>query len=176
MTKSSIKYNVEFESKNRFEYYGIKKVYDLAQNEPHKYYLYMHGKGMMNKHGEKTTRTKINVFLTQETLRPWRKVIDIFKQDNQHDIVALFPSIYKWGWFNFWWASGKFLNRCKTPKISDNRYYYETWLKSGRPKKMYNLLEGNYKKYEEKEILNKEIYKIIKKTRRLRSNHRTKKN
>ena len=61
----------------------------------------------------------------------------------------MFPSV-SFGWFNFWWATGKYLSTCEEPKMSrENRYYYEGWLSSGKinNNKIYNLLEHNYKSY-----------------------------
>ena len=168
MLISHIKYNLDIESKNLFEYYGIKKIYELAKNEPNKYYVYFHGKGMVNKHDDKTIagkvpldnytikheRTEINIMLTQHTLNPWKTVIRKFKKDDDIDIIALFPSKRKEGWFNFWWTKGTYLNKCEKPKITKDRYYYEHWLKSGKPKKIYNLLKHNYTRYSAKEAIN----------------------
>ena len=39
------------------------------------------------------------------------------------------------------------LSKCETPKITKDRFYYEHWLKSGKPKQVYNLLKHNYTRY-----------------------------
>ena len=142
-------YYVDIKNENLFEYYGIKKIYDLAINEPDKYYLYIHGKGMCYNHNDLNPRTKPNILLTRGHVTPWKKVLDIFKADESINFVGMFPS-NTCVWFNFWWASGKYLITCENPKMSlENRYYYEEWLSSGnRDKhKSYNLLESNYKTY-----------------------------
>ena len=41
-------YEINFYFENNYEYYGIKKLYDLSKKEPDKYYLYLHSKGMFN--------------------------------------------------------------------------------------------------------------------------------
>jgi len=151
MINIPITYNLEFETENIFEYYGIKKIYDLSIKEPNKYYLYMHGKGMCNTYGDKNPRTKHNIFLTKSHVNNWEKVLDIFKKDDNINIIGMFPSdTRKFIWFNFWWASGKYLITCEYPKISrDDRFYYESWIGTGNidNNKIYNLLENNYNTY-----------------------------
>ena len=51
LLNTNVNYELTIEPKNIYEYYGIKKVYDLAKADPDKYYIYLHGKGMMNEHG-----------------------------------------------------------------------------------------------------------------------------
>lgn len=146
LLNAKINYVLDIKNENIFEYYGIKKIYDLAINEPNKYYLYLHGKGMLNKWNDENPRTENNVALTQGSVNPWEKVLNIFKTDDAINIIAMVPGI-NMAWFNFWWASGKYLITCEDPKISrENRYYYESWLTTGNVEnsKIYNLLDDNY--------------------------------
>lgn len=152
LSNTNVNYELTIENKNIFEYYGIKKVYDLAKADPDKYYIYFHGKGMFNEHGEmtKTGRTKSNLSLTRSHLYPWEKILDIFKS-NQNVVVAASFVGPRLGWFNFWWASGKYLSSCEDPCVSlDNRHYYERWLSSGSIENeiFYNLTENDYTQYE----------------------------
>ena len=57
------KYNIEFHNKNHFEYWGIKKLYELSQKEPDKIYLYLHSKGMVFNSEE---RSPIEKYLTKD--------------------------------------------------------------------------------------------------------------
>jgi adenylate cyclase len=62
-------YEIQMHDINHFEYYGIKKLYDLAKLEPDKYYLYLHSKGIFNygnieeRHNNELTLTKGTVYL-----------------------------------------------------------------------------------------------------------------
>jgi len=152
LSNTNVNYELTIEPKNIYEYYGIKKVYDLAKADPDKYYIYFHGKGMYNEHGEmtKTGRTKSNLSLTRSHLYPWKKILDIFKS-NQNIVVAASFVGPRLGWFNFWWASGKYLSSCEDPRVSlNNRGYYEGWLSSGSIENeiFYNLTENNYTQYQ----------------------------
>jgi len=152
LSNTNVNYELTIEPKNIYEYYGIKKIYDLAKEESDKYYIYLHGKGMMNEHGEmtKTGRTKSNLSLTRSHLYPWEKILNLFKS-NQNIVVAASFVGPRLGWFNFWWASGKYLSTCEDPRVSlDNRHYYEGWLSSGSIENefFYNLTENDYTQYE----------------------------
>jgi hypothetical protein len=161
LSNTNICYNLDIESENLFEYYGIKKIHDLAIKEPDKYYLYIHGKGMCNNYGDNNSRINTNLLLTQTHLNNWQKVLNIFKKDKNVDIVGMFPSPFYFVWFNFWWASGKYLITCECPRISTNRYYYEGWLNSGgNNNKIYNLIENNYNTYTSEEA-GKLLHKLI---------------
>lgn len=150
LNNKNYNYNIEFEKINRYEYYGIKKIYELAKIEPDKYYLYLHSKGIFNydnineRHSNELTLTKGTVYL-------YNKVVELFNNNPEITQIGLFPSNgynKKFIWFNFFWVRGNYLLTCEDPIISDNRYYYENWLESGANGLIYNLYEGNYKKYE----------------------------
>jgi hypothetical protein len=153
--KKYIEYTLEIKNKNRFEYDGIKKLYDLVSVDKEKLYLYFHTKGMFNlQDNDSTTRTKQEIILTQKTLEKWELILEIYKENikGENDIVkmALFPS--REGnlcWFNFFWASSKYLKTCEEPEITDNRYYYEVWIRSGNVDmgRTFNIIEENFNTY-----------------------------
>jgi hypothetical protein len=161
-TLIGVDFEFNIHTENHYEYYGIKKMYDLAIKEPTKYYLYFHSKGMFN-YDNINERHKYEKTLTKGTLYQYEKVIDLFKKNNDIVKIGLFPSAHgekNFIWFNFFWARGTYLNTCEHPKISDNRFYYEIWSGSGNNEtgKVYNLHENNYKKYklnEAGDILNR---------------------
>ena len=147
-----IDFKINFYTKNYYEYYGIKKMYDLAIKEPMKYYLYFHSKGMFN-YNNINERHIYEKTLTKGTLYQYEKVINLFEKNNDITKIGLFPSAHNnnnFIWFNFFWARGTYLNTCENPIITDNRYYYELWSGNGNNEmgKVYNLYENNYKKYE----------------------------
>jgi hypothetical protein len=112
--------------KNEYEYQGIKKLYDLANMYPNKYYLYLHSKGMFNRNG--ISRSKDEVILTKSILKDWKDNISIFKKNKNIVRMGMFPADGGWVWFNFFWATGRYLRTCEEPKLTSDRYYYESWL------------------------------------------------
>jgi hypothetical protein len=155
-------YEISFHEKNNYEYYGIKKLYDIAVLEPTKYFVYLHSKGMFN-YDNVNERHIYETSLTKGTFLNYNKTIQLF--DNNPNIMkaAVFPSnihMQNFCWLNFYWARGTYLITCDNPIITDDRYYYERWSESGNNLMgdVYNLLEDNYKKYilgEVADILNK---------------------
>jgi hypothetical protein len=161
-------FNIAYYEENLYEYYGIKKLYELACNEPKKCYLYFHSKGMFNY--DNIDRHPYEKTLTKGTIYQYEKVISIFNGNPKIMKIGLFPSNIHKGhfiWLNFYWARGSYLRTCEPPIIStENRYYYETWSESGNNNMgdVYNLYENNYKKYilnEVGDILNKLNGKFI---------------
>lgn len=148
-------FEIKFYNKNAYEYYGIKKLYDLAKIEPDKYFLYLHSKGMFN-YNNVDERHIYEKSLTKGTLYQYKKVIEIFENNSNISKIGLFPSAQhaqNFIWLNFFWCRGYYLNTCEKPKITDDRYYYERWSGTGEQESLiYNLHENNYKKYELNEV------------------------
>ena len=125
------KYNIQKKTDNHYEYYGIKKLYDLAKTEPDKFFIYLHTKGMFHWYNNNTSiRSNHEVYLTQNTIYVWREVLKVFESNSKISRIGLFPSENNWIWFNFFWAKGSYLSSCENPIITTNRYYYESWLAS----------------------------------------------
>ena len=144
-------YEIQFYSKNVYEYYGIKKLYDLAQIEPDKYYLYIHSKGMFN-YDNIDDRHNYEKTLTKGTVYQYKKVVKIFDDNSNIAKIGLFPSENhnkNFIWLNFFWARGVYLTTCENPIKTNDRYYYELWSGTGESVSLtYNLHENNYKKYQ----------------------------
>ena len=152
----NINFHLEIHEQNLFEYYGIKKMYELAVKEKDKYFLYFHSKGMFN-YDNIDDRHIYEKTLTKGTIYQHKKVIKLFEENPNIMKIGLFPSnIHKKNfiWLNFYWARGSYLLTCEPPIITDNRYYYETWSETGDLNMglNYNLYENNYKKYELHEV------------------------
>ncbi len=142
-------YEIEFHRLNIYEFFGIKKLYQLSKNEPEKYYLYIHSKGIFN-YGNIDTRHNNELTLTKGTVYLHKYIIKKFEENNDIKIIGLFPSIEgsgKFVWFNFFWTKGDYLQTCKKPIQTDDRFYYEKWLATGDDVLIYNLYENNFKKY-----------------------------
>jgi hypothetical protein len=151
-----ISFHLEIHNVNLFEYYGIKKMYELAVAEPSKYYLYFHSKGMFN-YDNIEERHIYEKTLTKGTIYQHQKVIRLFEENLNIVKIGLFPSNKhnkNFIWLNFYWAKGTYLITCQDPILSTNRYYYETWSETGDNNMglNYNLYENNYKKYEIHEV------------------------
>lgn len=67
--------NINFTSynDNKFEYYGLKTLYDLANKNPEKYYLYFHSKGMVYYDNDK--RLPLEIYLFEKIVKTWKKML-----------------------------------------------------------------------------------------------------
>lgn len=149
-------FQLQIHHENLYEYYGIKKMYELAVAEPDKFFLYFHSKGMFN-YDNIDERHIYEKTLTKGTIYQYEKVVKLFEDKPEIMKIGLFPSNKhnkNFIWLNFYWARGTYLTTCESPIISDNRYYYETWSETGDYNMglNYNLYENNYKKYELSEV------------------------
>ena len=123
-------------TKNEYEYHGIKLIHDLAKLDPDRIYIYFHSKGMS--HGL-YSRSLVDITLLTTTFLNWRKEIQ-FLGNNGVEKVGVFPAFGDvnpfgilgqkggWIWYNFWYATGKYLAKCPEPRLTSDRYYYEEWL------------------------------------------------
>jgi hypothetical protein len=151
-----VDYELDFYNSNLFEYYGLKKLHDLSLRSPENIFLYLHAKGMSNNYKNIDSRHFYELFLTKTTVLGYKKIIELFNLDSEISVCGLFPSNMhnkKFIWFNFFWARGSYLVTCETPKISSNRFYFETWIESGSSSEesVFNIYEMNRRKYSLKE-------------------------
>jgi len=149
-------YEINFHVENKYEYYGIKKLYDLAVLEPHKYFIYLHSKGMFN-YDNFDERHIYEKTLTTGLFHNYMQTIQIFDNHSEVMKATLFPSNQhgqNFCWLNFYWARGTYLITCENPIITDDRYYYERWSESGDNSMglVWGLYEKSYRKYELHEV------------------------
>jgi len=134
--------DVSIEHKNHYEYYGIKKVYDLACQDKNSIFIYFHSKGMVfNNSNDGRSDTEIK--LTRHTLCNWENVLYVFETQKNISKAGLFPGHGGFVWFNFWWARGNYIASQSEPIITDNRYYYEHWLKNNTWTDCYCIKDKN---------------------------------
>ena len=119
--------NISFtvETKNLYEYPGIKKIHELACLNNDKLFIYFHSKGMTF-HDTKRRLTSEKK-LTHYTFNNWENTLNMFNNDNSIKKAGLIPGC-GFIWYNFWWATGHYISSLEEPIITDNRYYYEIWL------------------------------------------------
>ena len=94
---------------NYFEYPGIHKVWQLAQNNSKRndYFLYFHSKGMVYHGGPDTSkllRIGYNVALTKAVILQWKLVLYYFDNRQEVDKVGYISSCKGFVWFNFWYV------------------------------------------------------------------------
>jgi hypothetical protein len=145
---TNFNFHLEFHNKNLCDYHGIKKLYDLAKEDPSKIYCYLHGKAMFNYENYK--RHAYELLLTNGTISRWRDVLNLFEtnHENKISIACMFPSGTNIAWYNFYWVRGSYLTKCEVPVITSNRFCYEIWLGTGDTTPLtYNLIENNHTKY-----------------------------
>lgn len=122
---------------NRFEYPGIRKVWDIAQHaeseaEAHKtIILYMHSKGMFNIYlaNFHAARVPLEIKLFHSTFDRWHEVLEMYHKYPQLSKVGCFPSVDGNIWFNMFYVRASYVRRLVPPTIAKDRYYYEHWLK-----------------------------------------------
>lgn len=112
-------------SENEHEYQGIKLIHDLSINSPNDVFLYMHSKGISYNNLD---RRFDELILFQETVKPWRKILKIFEEDDSTNKIGFGAADDGAMWFNFWWARGMYLSTCEDPQLTNDRWYYENWL------------------------------------------------
>jgi len=156
--KENVEYNLNILHENNYEYQGIKKLYDCAIDNPEKVYIYIHSKGMVFKRMDVNKSNIVsleNQLLTTKTLNNWRETLELFQFDSNINKAAIIPSDENHCWYNFFWASGKYIKTCEEPikhTKEENRWYYEYWLGSGDKSEgcSYNLLQKNCETYNHK--------------------------
>ena len=140
----------DYEYENLYEYPGILKLYKTAVSDPDKIYLYFHSKGMVfsDQTNQRTTLEK-NVY--NVVILNWKNAINIFDNNPNINKVCCGCSEKGFCWYNFFYIRGEYLQKCNKPIISDNRYYYETYIADEYPNASYsdcyNLLEDNKKAF-----------------------------
>lgn len=128
--KSNISYVIETHQDNKFEYHGIKALYEYSKSNQDKIFLYIHSKGMYNV-SNLNIRSTTEKALTIETCTNWEGILNIFNAHENIMRVGLFPDINGIVWYNFFFARGTYLITCQDPIITSDRYYYEHWLATG---------------------------------------------
>lgn len=147
-------YNIETYNINHYEYPGINKLYLLSKIYQNYYFIYIHSKGMSNNKG---FRSLDNIKLTRNIIYPWYKIINILNDNNNINKITISCSKEGFAWFNFFWAKSSYLSNLKPPIITNNRYYYESWLGyngSNSFTDCYNIINPKKQFYSQSEAIN----------------------
>lgn len=124
-------------NENTFEYYGIHKIWEIANSNIYDYIAYFHTKGMSYKKRTVLGSGRIarEIVLTYLTFSGFKQAIDIFDKDSQVVRIGAFPKRDDdssdvsgcFIWFNFFYIRSSYAKTLKEPVITDNRFYYENW-------------------------------------------------
>lgn len=118
--------SVSFSNINNFEFEAIKRVHDIANQNPDRLLIYFHTKGMSYKIPK---RARVEKTLLKLTFSNWKKIAEILVKNPSLNKAGLLPSMGgKHVWFNFWYAKTNYLATLEKPVITKDRYYYEWWL------------------------------------------------
>ncbi|MBQ2381633.1 MAG: hypothetical protein II291_03575 [Succinivibrio sp.] len=136
---------IEYHFENKFEYYGIHKLYTIAKSGDYPYLVYLHTKGMSyNPHSifnPERIRSFREIILTYYTFRKYKKTIELFEKDSDIQKIGFMPNKEDGKeenkglimWFNFFWVRSSFVCSLNEPVQSDDRFYFERWI--ARPDK-----------------------------------------
>lgn len=113
---------------NKWEYYGIAKLYQVAKENPDDISLYYHSKNMS--HPGYIQRAREFNKLYKRTIYDWNYVLDLFATRPEINKVGLYPSTAGWVWFNFWWVRNSYVvEECPEPIVNmQHRHYYESYI------------------------------------------------
>lgn len=122
---------INIHKENTHEYFGINKVWNIAKQKQNSLILYFHSKGItrLGNANNLFVRDRIEKEIFDITIRNYRYIL--FWLTCLPDIVKCGHSPNEGGfiWHNFWWVKSEYLRNIEQPIVSENRYYYEEWLR-----------------------------------------------
>lgn len=138
---------------NYFEYAGIKKAWDLGQDENVKV-LYFHAKGVSNKYRRYDKQEEVSEKKVI-SIKSWREVLEYFLIDNWKTCLEKLEEFDNvgvtcdngWFWGNFWWSQSKHLKTKTEPMCHVGRWYYEAWLNEGSHAKNHEFYKFTFNPY-----------------------------
>jgi hypothetical protein len=140
-----------YTEENLYEYPGIKALYEESIVHPEKIYLYFHSKGMFF-HDYENGRHHAEMVLFDTVVKPWKNALEIFNKRPEINKVCYGCSEQGFCWYNFYWVRGEYVARLDAPIITEDRYYYESYIGEARKqgagyKDCYNIISNSDKPY-----------------------------
>jgi hypothetical protein len=127
--------HITMHEEDNHEYFGMLRVWSLAQHSSSRFLLYFHAKGIThNKFTAENPRDAFGKELLDTVLRPWKTIVALFHQNPHIDKIGYSFSREGWMWYNFWWARASYCRQLEPPVMTKNRYYYEEYL-ARRPRR-----------------------------------------
>jgi len=138
---------------NKYEFPGIRKVWDLSQRLSGRearetIFLYFHSKGMFNSPDKSSSRDFHERMLFRTVIDPWKSILPRFVQHETLNKAGYAASSAGFIWYNFWWVRASYAQNLVCPIVSKRRHYYEVWLA---------LLDSNLKHWPKMHAINFEI-------------------
>lgn len=133
----------EHTTDNQFEYPGIRKVWQLGQQDQQGYILYFHARGISRlRLGRfRRNRQRQEKRLFRRIIGEWRQNLTWLHHLTSVEKLGINSGGNGWVWFNFWWTRASYVRYLEEPAITDQRYYYEHWLgryqPPGTPQRVY---------------------------------------
>jgi hypothetical protein len=130
------KVNMFKTNRNGYEYWPIKKIWDLSQEHDGQVF-YFHAKGVSNTYTNLNTREPSQWKI--DGINIWRDALEYHLIDNfqqcvddlkTHDTCGM-TCVGNWYWGNFWWSNLSFIKENKDP-VHGDRWYFEDWLHHAR--------------------------------------------
>ncbi|MGN1280826.1 MAG: hypothetical protein ACI4UM_02830 [Succinivibrio sp.] len=175
--------NLSVHNKNTYEYYGLHKVWEIANTDRYDYIAYFHTKGMSYKKRFTLGSGRIarEIVLTYLTFKNSARTLEVFDRNEQVVRIGAFPKKDDdssdvsgcFIWFNFFWIRASYAKTLEEPVITDNRFYYENWSSKDIGERgdsyrrlTYSLYSGSHTGYtihEASDILKKlnRLYKLL---------------
>lgn len=129
--------NISIFDENKFEFWGIHRLWEVAKTGKHDYLIYFHTKGMSYRSGPIMSalgaRSIREILLTYFCFSNYKKKIDIFQNIPSVSKIAFLNCRDEDGsrcfsWFNFFWIRSDFVSQqLEEPIENSDRYYYESW-------------------------------------------------
>lgn len=120
------RHNIHTSNENLFEYPGIKLAHDLSLVQPDHLYLYFHSKGMV--FHDQAGRLPQEMVLFRSVVTDWHKVLSIFEELKTVNKVGYAASYAGFMWGTFFWVRGSYLSRCQPPAVTEDRYFFESYI------------------------------------------------
>lgn len=97
-------------------------------------------------------RSPENEKLTSIVVRPWRKIVKLFKERPEMTMAGYGIAPPGFVWYNFFWVRASWVRDLVEPVVTGRRHYYEDWLSRHatpppgveRNEEMEKLLEWGY--------------------------------
>jgi hypothetical protein len=110
---------------NHYEFPGILALHEDSHSNPDGVMLYFHAKGMVFHNSN--TRLQRESTLMRYVVAQWKDVLRAFEQPAVNK-VCFGASSSGFCWFNFFWVRSTYLQNCSIPRVTHDRYYYESYL------------------------------------------------
>ena len=124
-----LNFQISFSKDFNKEYKGINKAWELAKEDPEKYILYFHGKGLSYlKNKYFYIRQPLEKLIFNLLIKDWLKNLEKLNRLISINKLGILSGGNGWLWFNFWIAKSSYLSKIEKPRMTKRAFYYEDWI------------------------------------------------